>query len=116
VSRLPARFGTERPARRFCRERHEEEPKMKNLAILAAVAAGGFALAGCDSKAENQVEEQATAIDEAYEADADLEESLTDDTPDEAQGEAAADAMREKGENIKDHLEDEADEMDSTPQ
>ena len=43
---------------------------MNQRVIFAAVAATGFALAGCDSKAENEVEEQATAIDEAYEADA----------------------------------------------
>jgi uncharacterized lipoprotein NlpE involved in copper resistance len=89
---------------------------MTKLAIIAATAAFGFALAGCDSKAENEVEEQAEAIDEAYEADADLEESLTQGGPDEKAGEAAADAMREQGEDIKDHLEDEADQMDSTPQ
>ena len=89
---------------------------MKKLAILAAVAAGGFALAGCDSKAENEVEEQAEAIDEAYEADANLEEALTEGGPDEEVGEDTADALREQGEETKDRLEDEADEMDSTPQ
>jgi len=89
---------------------------MKKLAIVAAVAASGFALAGCDSKAENQVEEQAEAIDEAYEADANLEGAMTEGGPDEQVGEDAADALREQGEETKDRLEDEADEMDSTPQ
>ena len=51
---------------------------MNQRVIFAAVAATGFALAGCDSKAENEVEEQATAIDEAYEADANLEEAITE--------------------------------------
>ena len=89
---------------------------MNQRTIFAAVAATGFALAGCDSKAENEVEEQATAIDEAYEADANLEEAMTEDGPEEKAGEEKADALREKGEAIKDKLEDEADEMDAAPQ
>lgn len=89
---------------------------MKKLALFAAAAATGFALAGCDSKAENEVEEQATALDEAYEADANLEEAMTEGGPDEAAGEAKADQLRETGEETKDRLEDEADEMDATPQ
>ena len=35
---------------------------MNKRPIFAAVAATGFALAGCDSQAENEVEEQAEAI------------------------------------------------------
>ena len=89
---------------------------MNNRVIFAAVAATGFALAGCDSQAENEVEEQATAIDEAYEADAELEEAMTEGGPDEKAGEAKADALREEGEETKDRLEDEADEMDAAPQ
>jgi len=89
---------------------------MNKRVIFAAVAASGFALAGCDSQAENEVEEQATAIDEAYEADADLEEAMTEGGPDEKAGEAKADALRETGEETKDKLEDEADEMDAAPQ
>ena len=89
---------------------------MNNRMIFTAVAATGFALAGCDSKAENEVEEQATAIDEAYEADANLEEAITEGGPEEKAGEQKADALRAKGEDIKDHLEDEADEMDAAPQ
>jgi len=89
---------------------------MKKLAIFAAIAASAFALAGCDSQAENEVEEQATAIDEAYEADAELEEAMTERTPEEAAGEAAADAMRAEGEETKDNLENAADELDEAPQ
>lgn len=89
---------------------------MNKSLIFTAVAATGFALAGCDSKAENEVEQQAKAIDESYEADADLEEAMTKGGPEEKAGEQRADAMREKGEQIKDHLEDEADELDKTPQ
>lgn len=88
----------------------------KRLIFTAAAAATGFALAACDSEAENQVEEQATAIDEAYEADADLEEAMTAGGPEEQAGEARADALRETGEETKDNLEDAADEMDPLPQ
>lgn len=84
--------------------------------ILIACTVGVIALAGCDSQAENQVEQQAEAIDESYEAEAKVEEALTDDTPEEAAGDAKADALRKQGEEIKDHLEDEADEMDAAPQ
>lgn len=89
---------------------------MTKRLILPVVAAAGFALTGCDSKAENQVEEQATAIDEAYEADADLEEAMTAGGPEEEAGKARADQLRETGEETKDRLEDAADEMDATPQ
>ena len=89
---------------------------MNKRTIFVAVAASGFALAGCDSKAENEVEEQATAIDEAYEADANLEEAITEGGPEEKAGEAKADQLRETGEETKDRLEDEADEMDAAPQ
>jgi len=83
---------------------------------LIAAALGTLALAACDSQAENEVERQATAIDESYEAEAQVEEALTEGTPEEAAGEARADALREQGEEIKDRLEDDADELDTTPQ
>lgn len=89
---------------------------MKKLAIAVTTAAFGLALSGCDSQAENQVEQQAEAIDEAYEADADLEEAMTQGGPEEAAGAATADALREQGEETKDNLEDAADEMDALPQ
>lgn len=82
------------------------------------IAAGGLALllAACDSQAENQVEETATAIDEADEAQADLLESMEAGGPNEESAEIQADAIRERGEETKDDLEDAADEMDTTPQ
>jgi outer membrane murein-binding lipoprotein Lpp len=89
---------------------------MNKFTLVAAAAATGLALAGCDSQAENEVEQQAEAIDEAYEADADLEEAMTDGGPDEEAGEARADQMRKTGEETKDELENMADEMDETPQ
>lgn len=88
---------------------------MRKQAVIAATFAT-FALGGCDSQAENEVEQQATAIDESYEAEAKVEEALTDNTPEEEAGEARADALREQGEETKDRLEDEADEMDAAPQ
>ena len=89
---------------------------MTKRTIFTAVAATGLALAGCDSQAENEVEEIATAIDEADEAQADLVESMEAGGPNEEAAEAQAEAIRERGEETKDELEDAADEMDSTPQ
>ena len=88
---------------------------MKKLAIFAATAAA-LALAACDSEAENQVEETATAIDEADEAQADLVEAMEAGGPNEEAAEIQADAIRERGEETKDRLEDAADEMDPEPQ
>lgn len=89
---------------------------MKNLAIIATATGLTFALTACDSQAENQVEETATAIDEADEAQADLLEAMEAGGPNEDAAEVQADAIRERGEENKDELEDAADEMDATPQ
>ena len=89
---------------------------MKKLAVFASAATLGLALAACDSEAENQVEETATAIDEADEAQADLIESMEAGGPNEQAAEEQADAIRERGEETKDELEDAADQMDATPQ
>lgn len=89
---------------------------MKNLAIIATATGLTFALTACDSQAENQVEETATAIDEADEAQADLLEAMEAGGPNEEAAEVQADAIRERGEETKDELEDAADEMDATPQ
>ncbi len=88
---------------------------MNKLAISATLGLG-LALAACDSEAENQVEQTAEAIDEADEAKADLIESMEAGGPNEEEAEVQADAIRERGEDTKDHLEDMADEMDDTPQ
>lgn len=88
---------------------------MKTLAALAA-ASFALALAACDSEAENQVEETATAIDEADEAQADLIETMEAGGPNEEAAEEQADAIRERGEETKDELEDAADQMDAAPQ
>lgn len=89
---------------------------MIRLAPIAVLAAASVALAACDSAAENQVEETATAIDESYEAEADLVESMEAGGPNEDAAEQEADALREEGEELKDQLEDDADDMDATPQ
>lgn len=89
---------------------------MRKLAIIATASGLTFALTACDSQAENQVEETATAIDESYEAEADILESVEAGGPNEEAAEAQADALREEGEQIKDGLEDAADEMDRLPQ
>ncbi len=89
---------------------------MKKLAIIATATGLTFALTACDSQAENQVEETATAIDESYEAEADLAEAVEAGGPNEQAAETEADALREEGEQIKDDLEDAADEMDRLPQ
>ena len=88
---------------------------MKRAAILLCPAAA-LALAACDSQAENQVERQAEAIDQSYEAEADLKESLAQGAPTEEAAEAEADRLRKRGEAIKDDLENKADELDSSPQ
>lgn len=89
---------------------------LARTAVLSGLAALGIALAACDSEAENQVEEQATAIDEADEAQADLVESLEEGGPNEEAAEEQAEAIRERGEETKDRLEDMADDMDAAPQ
>ena len=89
---------------------------MKKHAIIAAATGLALTLAACDSEAENEVEQTATAIDESYEAEADLVEGMEAGGPNEEAAETQADALRERGEEIKDDLENAADEMDETPQ
>jgi len=90
--------------------------KFIKSAGLTVLAAGGLALAACDSQAENEVEQTAEALDESYEAEADLTEAMEAGGPNEEAAEAKADALREEGEELKDRLENEADAMDSAPQ
>jgi gas vesicle protein len=99
-------------------KRQVEENIMKSLRALgiAGALAGATALTACDSAAENQVEDQAEAIDESYEAEAELTEALDQGGPDSEASQAQADQLDAQGEEIKDDLEDAADEMDDTPQ
>ena len=91
---------------------------MAHFAKLALVSLGALALVGCDSAAENEVEQQAEAIDEQYEADAKATEAFAEGgtVAEEKAADAKADALRKEGEQTKDHLEDMADEMDKSPQ
>jgi hypothetical protein len=82
----------------------------------AVLLAPVLALAACDSEAENQTEDIAEGIDESYEAEADLVEAIEEGGPMEDAADDRADVLREEGEQIKDDLEDAADEMDATPQ
>ena len=86
------------------------------LAAATVLAASALSLAACDSAAENQTEEVAEAIDESYEAEADMVEAIEDGGPREDAAEAQADAIRAEGEQIKDDLENAADELDASPQ
>lgn len=88
---------------------------MKTAALIA-ISSFGLALSACDSAAENEVERTAEAIDESYEADATILENTEAGGPNEEAARQQADELRAKGEEIKDRLEDEADEMDATPQ
>jgi hypothetical protein len=88
---------------------------LKTFATLS-LGALGLALAGCDSQAENEVELQAEAIDEAAEGDARMVEAFGQNTPEEGESNDAAVNIAEEGEQTKDELEDMADEMDEAPQ
>jgi|SRR5512139_2206535 ABC-type glycerol-3-phosphate transport system substrate-binding protein len=84
---------------------------MNKLVIIAGAAALGLAACSNDTPAENEVEKQAEAIDEAYEADAKVEAAFAEGAPNEEQLKDKADALRKEGEQIKDDLKDQADEM-----
>ncbi len=85
------------------------------LALAAPLGAAGLFLAGCDTQAQQEVKEQAEAIDESYEAQADLTEAVALGSPNEAVAEQRADALREQGDKAKDHLESMAKELDDVP-
>lgn len=84
--------------------------------MVAGALALGWGVSACDSEAENQVEEIATGIDERAEAEADILEASEAGGPNEEAAKKQADAIRKEGEETKDRLEDEADEMDPDPQ
>jgi len=88
---------------------------MKSATSLL-VATAFLALAACDSAAENEVEQTAEAIDESYEAEADINRALAEGTPQEEAVDEGADRLEAEGEAIKDDLEDQADDLDTAPQ
>ena len=88
---------------------------MKTFRILGASAlfASAMALAACDSAQENAMEDQAEAIDENAEAQADAMRDSADGTAMEDAVESRADAIEAQGEDTKDAMEDAADETDN---
>ena len=81
---------------------------MRTWVAIGALAALGLATAGCDSAGTKEVKREAKAIDKSYDAQADLVEATAKGTPDENAAEAKADALRNQGDAIKDHLVKEA--------
>ena len=86
---------------------------MRKFAMFLATVALGLVASGCsnDTPAENEVEKQAEAIDDAYEADARLEEALDEGSPTEEAADAHADALREEGDRVRQDLKKQADEL-----
>ena len=81
-------------------------------ALVASLAVVCLTVAGCDSEGTKEAKRQAKAIDESYEAEADLKESLAKGGPDEKAVHNEAEALRDKGEHIKDHLVNQLDDVD----
>ncbi len=83
--------------------------------ICAATAA--LAVSACDSKAQKEVDQQADAIDQSYEAEADIREAVAAGAPKDVQAQARnqAEALRNQGEAIKDHLKEEAKTLKDVP-
>lgn len=84
--------------------------KGAGLALVATIALG---LTACDSKQENQAEDQAQSVREASDAAADVIESQAAPVGGaaEASADAKADAVREAGDAKADAMEDKADTM-----
>jgi len=84
---------------------------MKTLLKFGAIAALGLTLAACDSQAEKEIDQQAEAIDESYEAQADVVEAMGKGSPDEEAAKQQADQLRKQGEQTEEHLKDMAKEL-----
>lgn len=89
---------------------------MRKFATIAAASMLAMGLAACDSGAENAMEEEAVAVDEAAEAQADSMREMADGTATEEAVDEQADAVEAAGEEKKDAMEDAADNMDAAPQ
>ena len=91
--------------------------KVSNIILAGSALVAGLALAGCDSKAQKEVSQQAEAIDKSYEAQAQLTEAVAAGAPNAVQqaAENKAEALRNEGEKTKDHLKDMAKELDEVP-
>jgi len=78
------------------------------LKTVLATAALGLAVAGCQSKAEEEVNKQADAIGESYDAEAKLVEARAENAPDEKQAKEKAEALRAQGDKIEKDLKEHA--------
>ncbi len=83
-------------------------------AMFASVAAMGLSLAGCDSAAENTMEDDANATREMADEKSDAMEASADTMGGAAEDnmEGKAEAMDDAGEAKADAMEDKADKMD----
>jgi len=88
-----------------------------DTALALSVLGASLALSGCKSQAQKEVDEQAKAIDKSYEAEADIKEAVAAGAPNAVQAQAhnQAEQLRNEGEKIKDHLQDEAKELKNVP-
>ena len=79
---------------------------MKTIITSALIATAALTLAGCDSQGTKEVKEQAKAIEQSYDAQADLVEAGAKNAPDNVSdlAENRADALRDTGEAVKDKL------------
>jgi hypothetical protein len=104
--------GTARDLRSRRRSLQEErQMKLRIQTIFAAsLLVTGFALSGCKSEAQKEVDQQAKAIDKSYEAQADLKEAVAAGAPNAVQAAAhnQAEALRNEGDATRKHLEKEA--------
>lgn len=82
--------------------------------ILALATALGLAACGSETEAQKEVGAQAEAIEESYDAEAELVESLAEGAPEAEQNaaEARAGDLRQQGDAEREHLESMADELD----
>ena len=79
---------------------------MKAIVTSALIATAALTLSGCDSQGTKEVKEQAKAIEQSYDAQADLIEAGAKNAPENAAdaAENKADALRDTGEAVKDKL------------
>jgi predicted component of type VI protein secretion system len=98
-----------------------QEDEAMNRILSAALGlplvAAGIALAGCQSQAQKEVDQQAKAIDKSYEAEADLKEAVAAGAPKAVRVAVhdKAEDLRNEGEATKDHLQAEAKELGKVP-
>lgn len=78
---------------------------LKQALMLGAF---GVAVAGCQSKAEEEVNNKAEAISDSYDAEAKLVEAQAENAPDEKAAKAEAKELRAEGDMIEDRLKESA--------